>query len=63
MQGFYPSLYLNLGHSYEDAGDRDEARRYYDLAAGCAGDLPDDGYSAMVRRGIGAGQRRCAEER
>ena len=30
---FYPSLYLNLGRSYELLGDPIEARRYYDLAA------------------------------
>jgi len=55
---FYPSLYLNVGHSCEVLGDVDEARRYYDLAAASARDLPDDGYGAMVRRGITAGQRR-----
>lgn len=55
---FYPSLYLNLGRSYEDAGDRAEARRCYDLADQCAAELPADGYGAMVRRGIAAGQRR-----
>jgi len=30
---FYPSLFLNMGHSYELLGNVDEARRYYDLAA------------------------------
>ncbi len=30
---FYPSLYLNLGRSYELAGNQNEAQRYYDLAA------------------------------
>lgn len=30
---FYPSLYLNLGRSYELLGEEEEARRYYDLAA------------------------------
>ena len=57
---FHPSLYLNLGRSYEDLGERDEARRHYDLAAERAGDLPADGYGAMVRRGIADGQRRTA---
>jgi tetratricopeptide (TPR) repeat protein len=33
VREFYPSLYLNMGHSYELLGDQDEARRYYDLAA------------------------------
>ena len=30
---FYPSLYLNMGQSYELIGKREEAKRYYDLAA------------------------------
>jgi hypothetical protein len=32
-QEFYPSLYLNMGQSYEMLGQHLEARRYYDLAA------------------------------
>jgi len=30
---FYPSLYLNLGRSFEILGNQREAQRYYDLAA------------------------------
>jgi tetratricopeptide (TPR) repeat protein len=30
---FYPSLYLNLGHSYEVLGMWVEAQKYYSLAA------------------------------
>jgi hypothetical protein len=33
VQGFYGSLYLNLGHSYELVGDQDAAQHYYALAA------------------------------
>jgi len=33
VQDFYPSLYLNMGQSYELLGQLDEAQRYYDLAA------------------------------
>ena len=33
VNDFYPSLYLNLGRSYELAGDQVEAQRYYALAA------------------------------
>ena len=33
VQSFYPSLYLNMGHSYEVLGNQAEAKRYYDLAA------------------------------
>lgn len=60
VRGFYPSLYLNLGRSYEDMGDRDAARRSYEQAAARADDLPDDGFGAMLRRGIAAGLRRIS---
>ena len=33
VKSFYPSLYLNMGHSYELLGHLTEAQRYYDLAA------------------------------
>ncbi len=33
VEDFYPSLYLNMGHSYELLGNQNEAKRYYDLAA------------------------------
>jgi tetratricopeptide (TPR) repeat protein len=34
VQDFYPSLYLNIGRSYELLGAVAEAKKYYDLAAG-----------------------------
>jgi hypothetical protein len=33
VQSFYPSLYLNLGQSYEVTGNPVEAEKYYALAA------------------------------
>ena len=33
VKDFYPSLYVNLGHSYEALGDQVNAQRYYQLAA------------------------------
>ena len=33
VQAFYPSLYVNLGHSHEIMGNLSEARRYYKMAA------------------------------
>lgn len=33
VKSFYPSLYINLGQSYELVGNTTEAKRYYDLAA------------------------------
>lgn len=34
VEPFLPSLYVNLGHSYERTGNPVEAERYYSLAAG-----------------------------
>jgi hypothetical protein len=33
VKDFYPSLYVNLGRSYELIGNQSEAQRYYELAA------------------------------
>jgi hypothetical protein len=33
VKDFYPSLYLNLGRSYEVLGNQAETQRYYGLAA------------------------------
>ena len=33
VKDFYPSLYVNLGRSYELLGNAAEAKKYYDLAA------------------------------
>jgi tetratricopeptide (TPR) repeat protein len=33
VHSFYPSLYLNLGRSYEVLGQETEAQKYYALAA------------------------------
>lgn len=33
VQEFYPSLFLNMGQSYELLGNVEESKRYYDLAA------------------------------
>lgn len=58
IHGFYPSLYLNLGHSHEQLGNLAEARRCYDLAAAEASDLPADRYGGVVRQGIENGRKR-----
>lgn len=59
---FYPSLFLNLGHSYEALGRQAEAKRYYDLAASRAEQLADDRYGRIVRSGVTAGQQRIASQ-
>lgn len=61
VRGFYPSLYLNLGHSYEQLGDPDQATRYYQLAAQRTDQLPEGPYGDMVREAIARGQRRIRE--
>lgn len=33
VKSFYPSLYLNMGQSYEALGNQAAAKYYYDLAA------------------------------
>ena len=33
VDSFYPSLYLNMGQSFERLGDEAEAQRYYEMAA------------------------------
>ena len=52
VRGFYPSLYLNLGHAYEVNGDLSAARLNYELAAERAGALAAGPYGDMVRRGV-----------
>lgn len=58
VRDFYPSLYLNLGHSYEVLGDATRARRYYDLAAERLGNLSGGRYGDIVRQGVAEGMRR-----
>jgi hypothetical protein len=58
VDGFHPSLYLNLGHSHEQLGNLAEARFFYDLAAAESAALPDDRYSGIVRQGVENGRRR-----
>ena len=59
VQEFYPSLYLNLGWSYEVLGDLEESRRYYELAAACLDALPAGPYREVVEKGIAAGLERA----
>ena len=60
VREFYPSLYLNLGHSFEINGDPGEAQRYYALAAARVDELPPGPYSDVVRRGVAAALQRVA---
>ena len=58
VNGFFPSLYLNYAHSLEQLGRVADACAYYNLAAAGLDALPADGYAALVRSGVTAGQRR-----
>ena len=72
VEGFFPSLYLNLGWSYEMLGQAAEACRYYELAlnrleagqqnAVGQGAGPDGAYQAVVAQGIAEGRRRMGCE-
>ena len=33
VESFMPSLYVNLGHAYEQTGDSGQAQHFYELAA------------------------------
>ena len=64
VQGFYPSLYLNMGKSHEDLGSLKDAKRFYALAADLMGRLPASPYADIVRRGVMNGMQRvsnCSE--
>lgn len=60
VSNFFPSLLLDLGHSYEVTGKIEEAKRYYELAAERAKMLPVDQYTTLVRDGISKGLERIA---
>ena len=63
VQGFFASLYLNLGHAHEALGHTAEARRFYDLAAAGLDQVPGGRYGDMVRSGIENGRLRVAERK
>ena len=58
VAGFYPSLYLNIGHSRETLGELDLAAAAYTKADGCLGTLPPGPYADMVRDGVARGLER-----
>jgi len=58
MKAHYPSLYLNVGKSYETLNDLKEANIYYQLAADHSTFLPPGKYGDMIRMGIGEALKR-----
>jgi hypothetical protein len=62
VSGFFPSLHLNLAHSFEKLGRLDEARDYYGRAAAGLHLLGESPYARLVRTGVMAGQARTSTE-
>src|SRR3982750_3851474 len=48
VREFYPSLYLNVGKAHEDLGNREDATRFYELAASALDSLPEGRYGGIV---------------
>jgi len=60
VEGFLPSLYLNLGHCHEQLGDPERARAFYELAAGHLSAVPPGPYGDMLRDGVTRALERTA---
>ena len=58
MKSHFPSLYLNMGKSYETLGDIDKAKENYKLALEFSSYLPSDAYGDLIKSGINAGLQR-----
>jgi tetratricopeptide (TPR) repeat protein len=58
VAGFYPSLYLNIGHSHEVLGNRDHAIEAYQKAVALLHILPPGPYADMVKDGVTRGLER-----
>ncbi len=58
MNGHYPSLYLNVGKSYEALNDIPQANHHYQSAADYSEFLPPGKYGDMIRMGIGTALKR-----
>ncbi|RYU94815.1 hypothetical protein [Emticicia agri] len=58
MQKYFPSLCLNVGKSYEDLGQNQEAIQYYQLGADYADALSTNPYGNMIKSGITEGLKR-----
>ena len=62
VRSFYPSLYLNLGKSYEDVGDTSKARELYEQGERCISDVPGEGYGDVIRQGLHNALQRVRQE-
>lgn len=60
IDAFYPSLYLNVGKSYEDLSNKKEARKYYFLGMEKVDLLPEDGLGKMTKDALIRGLERTS---
>jgi tetratricopeptide (TPR) repeat protein len=60
VREFYPSLYLNMGKAHEDLGQREDAKRFYELAANAVSVLGEGRYGDIVRDAVSRGLQRVA---
>ena len=60
VREFYPSLYLNIGKSYEELGDKERAQKFYKTAADKLSELSSGAYREMVQDGIARGLQRVS---
>jgi hypothetical protein len=60
--GLAPSLHLNLADGYFCRGDLSAARQELDAGLASVGALGDDGYSAMIRKGLSGLEVRLSEQ-
>jgi tetratricopeptide (TPR) repeat protein len=58
VAGFYPSLYLNIGHSHEVLGNKQQAVEGYRSAERLLDALPAGPYADMVKDGVARGLAR-----
>ena len=62
IRSFFPSLYLNLGKSYEDVGNLSRARELYEQGELRLTDVPDGGYGEIVRQGLQNALKRVRQD-
>lgn len=55
------SLYLNVAKCYEDLGNIEKAREYYQNAHASTDFLPDNEYGNMIKNGIANGLKRVIQ--
>jgi tetratricopeptide (TPR) repeat protein len=60
VEGFLPSLFLNLGHCHEERGDSERARAFYHRAEERLSAVPTGPYGDMVHDGIARALTRTA---